>query len=261
MTFQGRVAADPISFVLAGLVWVVIAFWIFSMIGWMVQGEVDGGFGILACSVALVLGVLTTAPPAKGLTPYLFSAAVGTVIAYPLVRRYLNRRALDQLDVERVERADDMLRQRPDNVSAMLRIARVLYERGLAEHAVAVGQRALQNAPRSRFDEEYRELGRWKLGTRDPALFGSVACLRCRAANAPGTVFCMRCRSPLMLDYVRGGWNSAGAGRKLIAVWILLMFALVGVPLALRLTTTGAIATTLVLLGLGVGVAWFAFRE
>lgn len=64
-----------------------------------------------------------------------------------------------------------------------------------------------------------------------------------------------------MLDYVRGGWNSAGAGRKLIAVWILLMFALVGVPLALRLTTTGAIATTLVLLGLGVGVAWFAFRE
>ena len=99
MPFQERVAADPISFVLAGLVWVVIAFWIFSMIGWMVQGEVDGGFGILACSVALVLGVLTTAPPAKGLPPYLFSAAVGTVIPYPLVRPYLNRPALDQLDV------------------------------------------------------------------------------------------------------------------------------------------------------------------
>jgi len=261
VTFQERVLSDPTTFALSGLVWVVVALWVVSMISWMIQGDVDGGFGIVACFVAIVLGVMTTSPPAKGLTPYFFSAVVGTMITYPIVRRYLNRREMNQMDLDQVERAYEVLRERPDNLSALLRIARVLYERGLAEHAVALGQTALKNVPRDRFHDEYRELNKWKMATRDPALFGSVACLHCRASNAPGTVFCSRCRSPLMLDYVRGGWNSAGAGRKLIAVWILLMFALVGVPLATRLPAVGTVATIVVLVGLGAWIAWFAFRE
>lgn len=261
MTFVERVLSDPTTFALSGIVWIVVAFWIVSMVSWMIQGDVDGGFGILACFIAIVLGVLTTAPPAKGLSPYFFAAVVGTVVTYPVARRYLNRRELNQMDVDQVERAYETLRERPDNLSAMLRIARVLYERGHAEHAVALGERALQNVPRDRFHDEHRELNKWKMGTRDPALFGSVSCLRCRSSNAPGTVFCSRCRNPLMLDYVRGGWNSAGAGRKLIAVWMILMFALIGVPLASRLPAAAAIVVVVVLVGLGLWVAWFAFKE
>ena len=50
-------------------------------------------------------------------------------------------RELVAIDVEQIESAYQMLAEKPDNASAMFKLAERLYHRGLVAHAIGVGER------------------------------------------------------------------------------------------------------------------------
>lgn len=231
MTFSERVAAHPWAFAAGCLVWVPIAIWVISMIHWMVQGDIDAGFGFLGIAAGLTLGGMTVFVPNPDIAPYLLIAATSTIVAFPVVRRIANRHALAQLDVEQVERAYEMLDEKPNNLAANLRLARVLYDRGVCGHAIVIAEEALKGVPPTYFQDEARMLRQWKLDTTEPKHFRELPCFRCGALNPPGVIYCSKCASPFLLDYAKGRWLEPSTMHRVVAFWFAAVLLLIAIPL------------------------------
>jgi hypothetical protein len=228
----GRFSGDPLMVALGCLVWIPVCIWVISLIGWMVQGDIDFGSGIVGVFMGFALGVLTMSPPKKELTPLLFAAVLLTVVFFPLVRSALNRRSLDKLDIEAMENVYEMLRLRPDNSALQFKLARMLYTKGLRGHALVIGQAAIQHLPRQAFEEEHRTLNGWARTPMPPDMLRPLNCIECSHPNAPGVLFCQRCHSAFLMDHVAGRWVGRGQARKLLSVWAALMAGIVGIPFA-----------------------------
>lgn len=220
------------SVVLGCLVWIPIAIWVMSLVGWTIQGDVDFLTGIVGVAMGIVLGVLTMNPPRKELSPLLFTAVLLTVVFFPLVRAALNKRALDRLDVEAMENVYTALRLRPDNHALRFKLARLIYVKGLRGHAFVIAKEALKHMPASMFIEEHRVVNSWSRVPPQPDLMRPLPCIECGTMNAAGNLFCTRCFSPFLMDHSKGRWIGKGHARKLMAVWAAVMAGLVGVPFA-----------------------------
>ena len=227
-----RFTGDPMMVALGCLVWVPVCIWIVSLIGWMVQGDIDFGSGMVGIFMGFALGVLTMSPPKKELTPLLFAAVLLTVVFFPLVRSALNKRALDKLDMEAMENVYEMLRLRPDNSALQFKLARMLYVKGMRGHAFVIGREAISHLPRQAFEEEHRTIDGWARAPMPPDLMRPLACIECGHSNEPGVIFCPKCHSALLLDYVKGRFVGRGQARKLLSVWAAIMAGLVGIPFA-----------------------------
>ncbi len=260
MSFAERAAANPGAFASGCLIWIPVSIWVISMIHWMVQGDIDAGFGFLGLCAGIALGALTVFSPNPALSPLLLAAAVSIVVLFPFVRSLVNRHALAQLDVEQVERSYEMLEQKPSNSAASLRLARVLYSRGIRGHAIRIAESAFQGMPSSFFQDEARMLQQWKLQTTEPNEFRDLPCARCGELNSAGTLFCTRCKAPFLLDYARGRWVEGSAAQKLIATWFLAVVLLVAIPFtASLLTPTVGVVLICIEVALGVFVLVRAF--
>src|SRR5579862_5005552 len=135
---QDIIYNHPAYIAIACIAWVAIAIWIVSLVGWMIQGEVDGIFGVLGIGVALVMGYFSFMPPVEVLRPFTAGAVVLTVIIFPILRNALNTRELVKIDVEAMEDAYEMLRLKPENHVIRFKLAKLLYGRGNLESALAV---------------------------------------------------------------------------------------------------------------------------
>src|SRR5687768_6967928 len=199
-----RISEEPWAFFGGILVWVPIAIWIISLIHWTVQGDVDVLISLPGILVAIVLGVLTLSPPDPRLAPLFFLTVMATVVFFPFVRSALIQRALHRVDVEQLEKACDVLHQRPANIGSELRIARILYDKGLLGHAIGIAERVLQDSPGTLFAEEQRMLAQWRAATHGRNLNEQILCVDCGFKNAPGRAHCSRCGAPYPMDYLKG---------------------------------------------------------
>lgn len=262
MTFLDRVRAHPDVFVLGCLVWVPVAIWVISFIHWAIQGDIDVITMIIGIGAAFALGYFTAQPPDPRLSVYLFSVSVGAIVAFPIVRSKVAKRALAAMEIEQAERAYDILRQSPDNIGARMKLARVLFVQGLIGHAVSLGETTLRGLPRGPFRDDIVEVERWRLQARDPRMFADFACLNCGTMNRVGEVYCRKCHARLMLDLLKGSWRQGGFGRKLIAAWILGILVFVGIPSCAMLRPPGlAIGLIAGQVVLGALAAWVGVRE
>jgi hypothetical protein len=262
VTFAERVASHPVVFITGCLVWVPVAVWIIALIHWAISGEVDALVMVIGIGAAVALGYFTTNPPDPRLGPLLFTVVLGTVVVFPFARSAMNRHALMALESEQAERAYEVLRLSPNNIGARMKLARVLFVRGLAGHAVLLGETTLKGLPKQAFLDDFREVEQWKRRASDPRLYRDAMCLNCRTMNRAGEIYCKKCHAPILLDLLKGSWTKGGLGRKLVSAWILGIVAFVGIPSSALLGSKYvAIALIGIQVGLGFAVAFVGLRE
>lgn len=185
---------------------------------WLVQRMVGGDLEVLPgitglFMIAVLFGVAVLVPEQKMAGPIVV-LVVALMVFFPFAETEFEKHEMFGIDAERIDKAHQELAVRPDNASARFALARALYERGLAGHAIAIAENALSNlsaerdvmslqSMRDKFRNEEYELRRWKKEALDPRLFEPVACPKCGADNAPGTIECSRCRGPYLLELAR----------------------------------------------------------
>jgi hypothetical protein len=250
----------PMWLGIACISWAAIAVWVLSLIGWMIQGEVDVLFGFIGITVAFVLGYFSLMPPLESLRPYTAISVVGTVVVFPFLRQALNQRALVALDVEAMENAYEMLRQKPDNHMQRFKLARLMYDRGHIEPALAVAAEALSNMPEKLFNDEHRMVARWRRQNPQANLSRLVGCIDCGHQNPASAIRCERCGQPHLLEIARGRWVGRQFAKKLIAGWAAGILGLAGIPLASQLPPIPAILTMVLIMAIAIAMIWMAFR-
>lgn len=223
---------SPISAAFGCLSIIPLAVWAVAVVNWMVMGEMDFLFGAVAIMCAALLGLVVMSPSDPVYSPIAFAGIILLMIVFPIVKRHLDRRELVAIDVEQIEAAYQMLSEKPDNASAMFKLAERLYHRGLVSHAVGVGERALAGMPQSLFPEENRAVNKWKHTVKPSA--NTLPCLECGRQNGVSTVFCEGCGAAYLALYARGRWLGSALAMRLVAAWVAAMVALVGLPYTLK---------------------------
>ena len=170
------------------------------------------------------------------------------------------RRELAMIDIEAIERAYEQLRERPDGFGPKLRIARLIYARGLRGHAIVLAEDALKNFPKSLIEDDLRQVRLWKANTRQDD-FNPISCIECGKDNPAGTLFCSRCDAPILLYHAKGSWTGRRAARRLLSAWVASMAGLIGIPLAATSMPPGMAGIVVSLLLLGAAALLFvAFK-
>lgn len=260
MTFIDRFSADPIGAFSACFVWIPLAVWIISLIGWMVTGDMEILYGVAGIGAGIGLGLATAFPPDKSLSPLILIAVIVTTVLFPFARAAMNRRALVAIDIEQMEKFGEALRLKPDNVGAMIKLAELLYKRGFPAQAIALAEKALVAMPPSLFRPEHNMVSAWKMVVTDPALFRPVPCLHCGEPTPPGELNCPHCGYPTVLEMAKGKWVPHGTGMQLIAVWIGALIVFVGLPATAKLSQTSlALGLALMVLQVAFGV-WILLK-
>ncbi|MBV6457588.1 MAG: hypothetical protein HONBIEJF_00701 [Fimbriimonadaceae bacterium] len=261
-TLVQKVAAHPLAGVFACVGWMFVVAWVITIVHAMVGGEIEAWVGVLAIGVALGLGALTIDPPDPAMAPLFFAATIGTMVLLPFSRHFLNRRALKQIDIERVADCYQGLALRPGNPSYILPIASTLWQYGHVGPAVAIGDRLLSSISPQIYIEERRMVNAWKQMPARPGLFDPIVCPRCGHSNPCHELYCEECRAELALLLLGGRfWNVSFAARA-IALWVGAMAAIVGIPWSVRAFPPNV--SMLMILGqvlLVAGIVVLAFRR
>ncbi len=254
--------ANPWSFVAGCAIWIPVGIWIVSLIHWMVQADVDALTGFTGILVAAGLGMTGMISRNPIIAPATFFGMVGTLIAFPIARGAFQRRQLDKIDIEAIERAYELLDRQPGNAAAKFKLAKTVYNKGMVAYALTLAEDAIQSMPESVFFEEHRILNSWR-NYRIPAGQRTVLdCLKCGKPNQPGFTHCQRCGAPFLLDHARGSWIGTTLAKKFVAAWIGIMVALIGIPLAsTSLNPSLAIFVIVALMLAAGGVVFAAFRS
>jgi hypothetical protein len=256
-----RMMNEPWSFYGGFVVWIPLAIWIVAMVGWMITGDVDPIVGLLGIVLAFALGALTFSPPDPRLAPVFFFAVMATVLFFPVVRYALTKRALHNVDIDQIERAYNQLSLKPSNPNFEIKIARLLYDKGLPGHAVAIAERVLQNVPKQLYESEHRMLAQWRVSTRNLNLNQPVACIQCGKTNQQGLLFCERCGAPFLLDYAKGKLIGGRMARRLIGSWAAVIIATLSLPTAATMlppkVAIPVMVGALILVG---SILWVAFK-
>jgi len=257
-----RFAANPLSAMAGCLIWIPIAIAAVCLVQWMVSAEVDFISGVAGLCVCIFLGLVALDPPMPWMSGIAFLSMLVTVILYPAVRAYMNHHQLNMVDVESVEEIYEGLAEKPDNATLRLRMARILYVKGMVGHAITLADEALQKMPRNLFADEHRMVQTWKRSATNPEYFRPLPCLNCSFPNQPGRLHCQRCGNAFFIDLVRGRWVSKGLGRKLLTAWGALLALALGIPfVTARLSSTGTLIVVPLLILMVSVILVVAFRS
>ncbi len=260
MTLRDIVFNHPEILGLTCIAWCAVAIWVVSLVGWMIQGEVELAFGVVGIAVAFVLAFWVMQPPLPYLRFVSFAAVVGMVVIYPSLRQALNQRQLASIDIESMMNAYHLLKQKPDNAMAKFKLARVLYDRGQVEPALSLGAAIIKDMPEKLFPDENRLFGRWKRNHRQVNVDRPILCLDCGTANSGGDIYCRGCGRDYLIDIARGRWVGRDYARKLLAGWIAAIAAIGGMPFAATLPAAFAIPIIVALLVGALVLLFIAFK-
>jgi hypothetical protein len=252
VTFAERVASSPLNAASACLVMIPVAIWIVSMVGWMVQGDVDFLPGALSIAMALALALGAMNPPLPWMGPLCFLAALLTVVAFVPIRKAIAARDLRQIDDDQLRGAYEAWQRHPGNVAAVYRMATLMAQKGKYAQAVALADQALPSMPASAFRAEHRAVEAW----RQHAVAGPTVeqCPGCDRPNPIGTIRCPGCGGAVVLGVLKGRSGIVG---RVLAVWFVAVAALVAGPYVVALARTQpVVASVIAVVVLAVGV-WF----
>ena len=257
---RDQIFNNPGTMLAGCLVWVPIGIWVLALVHWAVQGDVDVIAAFLGILVGIGLGLTALISREPHMAPLILTAVVITMLAFPVVRSALNKRALDQIDIEAIERAYEILGQSPTNSPAKFRLARTIYNKGFPVQAIQIAEDAIQQMPESSFPEENRILKTWR-GYRTPSGDGALNCTECGHTNGAGEIYCQKCGSRFLLEHARGAWVGKTLARKFVAAWTVLIVALVGIPYAGSiLPSTAALIVIVGLMAFALLVLFLTFR-
>ena len=241
-------------------VWIPLMLWISALVHWTVGGEIDAVSGVLGIGAGLGLGVLCLNPPVRALQPIAYVAVYATVALFPFVRVGLNRRELKGVDLLALEKAYDVLGQRPGEAFGRFRLAMAAWRLGMTGHAMRIAEGALAEMDPKVYGEEHIIVRRWHRDQPPASAFVDYGCMDCGNPCPPGRTHCPSCGAPFLLDRARGKLFEKGTGRKIVAAWAAGVGGLAGVAWACTLPAAAAIGTVVVVLALAFLVVFLAFR-
>ena len=246
--------------ILGCLIWPALVVWILSLIHWMILGEIDVGSGIVGVILGFGLGYTAMKPPVPILSPISFGLVIGTIVLFPFLRASLDRHDQHTLDVDAVDKAYQLIGQRPDNPFAKFRLAQSVYRLGMIGHAVAIADTAMAQVSERTASEEHRILKRWKAAGVPPETLRQISCVECHTPCEPGWTHCRRCGRQFLLDRAKGRILPEGQAKRLISVWAALVIATVGIPAATGLPPTLAMVVIIAILAGAFGLIVLALR-
>jgi len=218
------------SVIAAGLIWVPVCIAVMTLIGWIIQAEIDATAGALGIALSVGIGAVAFISPDPATAPSLLLAAISMLVLFPVGRSFREKREMALLDLEQMERAYEMLAKNQNDVGAKLKIAKMLQRRGNTGNAVEVAEAALKGMPHDLFTEELRMIAMWKRTGFFHTL--PVVCVTCLARNQGGSVFCYRCGAPVMLHFAKGQWVHPALMRRLLLGWMACVIPIIGIPVA-----------------------------
>lgn len=251
----GWITANPLGCVGACLVWVPVGIWIFMAINAMVMGEVEGHIGFFAIAAAFTMGFFASNPPTKEIGIGLFFVAMGSLIAFPFVRKASITGQLRQIDREVLQRHYDTYRLRP-NPGLEFRIAEVAWQSGHVDTALAMAHHAVSQMQPQHFPEEHRALRTWQqITNKDASTLATQThpCPKCGSQILLRSVVCPNCRADVLLVEVGAQASTGGYLARVLLVFAVITGLMVLIPVTV--TALPAVASIpLVLVGLSLGV-------
>lgn len=181
---MGAETATPA--ILGVVAWIFVVIWVLSVGGWTISGDMDGLSGFIAIGIGIGLGFMTISPPVAGYGWVPFAGMVVTMLMYVPIREGVRKRQLFAIDLEQMEKCYENLRTRPQDTYAVMRLAEILYARGLTGQAVALAEGALGGVPKDLYEAEWKQVEDWRRQVRDRSEFRALPCLRCGVMNSPG---------------------------------------------------------------------------
>lgn len=252
---------NPGSLIAGCAIWIPIGIWVLALVQWAIQGDVDVISALAGIAVGIGLGGTALLARDPYMAPLILVAVLVTMAAFPVVRSSLNKRALAQIDVDAIERAYEVLGQRPGNAAAKFKLAKTIYNKGMPTYALALAEDSLQQMPEAMFAEEHRIVKGWRhyRRTTPPE---SLSCLECGVVCQPGFTHCQRCGAKFLLDHARGAWVGKGLARKFVAAWVAIIVALVGIPFVAGTFPPGAAIPVIIgLMAMAIVVLVITFRS
>ncbi len=261
MTTTAAAVPGELSIILGVIVWIPLTVWVMSLIHWMITADIDVPSGLLGIFTGLALAYFTLKPPIPMLSPVFFGVTWLTVLLYPAIKSSLDKRALVAIDLESLDKAYSGLALKPDNVGLKLKVARLVYSRGLLGHAIVLAEDALKGMPEQLFQDEMKMIAGWKQAAGNPTKIRSLPCLECTYPNAPGRLHCERCGAPFLLHHARGKWLGPNLAKRVVSGWFAGMAMFIGIPMAISfLQTWQAIIVSLALLFGSGALLYGAFK-
>ena len=247
--------------VLGCTVWIPLMLWIIALIHWIIGNEIELVSGLLGIGVGLALGYMCLQPPVPFMQPVSYLSVWITLVAFPFVRAGLNQRELRAVDLHALERAYEVLNERPREAMGRFRLAQAAWKMGMTGHAIRIGEGCLPELDPKHFREEHMIVKGWHRQMAPAEMFADYACAQCGGACPPGRTHCPKCGAPFLLDRLKGvAAFGKGTGRKIVAAWAGGAGALAGVSWATTLPPGPAIGAIVVVLGIAFLVVFLAFR-
>lgn len=263
MTFVETIHQHPEVLTLGALVWIPVTVWTISMIQWMIMGEVDPVFGLVAILGGLGLALVTLHPPEPYISYVGFGSVVGMVLFFPSIRSNLTKRALAKIDLEQLERLHEQVRMRPENKGAKFKIAEMMYRKGYVGQGYAMAESLISDMNADMYPEEHRQFKQWKQSMEGKIYSRPLACPSCGTYNPPGGYRCVRCGAEYLLKVAKGNWMGGHWGVRLLGAWVVVVLGIVGIPTitSLKLPREVTIVAILGLMVTGVYVMLRAFMR
>lgn len=232
----------------------------------MVGGELDVVPGIVGIFLMVVLFAVAVFVPEQRMAGPVIVTVLALMVFFPFAQTQLEKQEMVGIDDYRIDKAHKELSVRPENVAARFELARALYDRGLAGHAIAFAENTLDHLSgdrdpmtmqslRDKFRAEDAEVKRWRRDLKDPRAFDPVACPSCGCMNPPGTIQCERCKGPYLLELsrVKSGMSTI-YGRLVtgfaLTAFLVVVAAWVGVALTWPYSALGLLGALITVGGL-----------
>jgi hypothetical protein len=225
------IKGNPHAFAVGCVVWIPVAIWVYSMISWMVLGEIDVIFGTAAVGLALVLGFLTSSPTDPRMAPLFFVAIISMICVWPFLLAGANARIEWISRIDEVERAYERLDSNAKDPGALFKLANALRKFGLEGAAIRMGEQSVAKLDKKYFGQYIEEVEKWKSSIADPDPFRPTQCPACKMKNGPGIPYCPRCGEKQYLAIANQFWRPQSFAGRIIGAWIAGLSAAILIPL------------------------------
>lgn len=213
------------------LIWIPLAFWMISVVGWMIMGDIDTLFGTVALGIGLGLGFTAMNPSVPELAPWCLIATITTVIVYVPIRERLRKRALAKIEFEQLYLAYTNLRAHSSDTLAGMKLAEMLQQRGFVAQAVGVARTILPDMPATVFPSEHRMYRNWESRLHPGEADQPIQCQRCKMMVPAGQLWCPRCGYDHLIHMVENKLFATALVKRMVSIWGLAAAAIVAIPL------------------------------
>jgi hypothetical protein len=255
----------------AGLANLAIAIFASSLLGLgalfiihkMIDGEFPVGPGLVALGVDVMLIAFAVMAKSAVIPCTIFVVALASMGLFPFAADQLEKADIRRIDTDQLVKAYNAYATRPDNISAVFEISRMLYAHGMKANAIGIASAAMNSLSlkadpisnrslRDAFRSEEQTLKQWnREAASNPKSMRPVSCQRCGHVNPLECVICEKCQAPYLMEAANKMTNRPMIYGRLLLSFAVISGVIVGAA-SIGLLVSGILSAALVVVVLVV---------